>query len=182
MREPELLTTSLRLRLVGEGDAALYRALYTCPRVMAQIGPPLTREEADDAFDRVCAHNRTPDSLHRAWSIRGRSDDAPHGLLALRREGNDAEIGLMLLPRAWMPAVSRESIAAALAYGFEHAGLESIWADCLDGPNSRALRRLLEPFGFARIDPRRPRHAAWRIGRPAWETRGSAHAVALVAP
>jgi RimJ/RimL family protein N-acetyltransferase len=177
-----MLTAALRLQLLGADDAPLYRALYTCPRVMAQIGPPLTAAEADDAFARVCAHNRRPGARHRAWSIRDRSTAAPRGLLALQRDGASAEIGLMLLPQAWSPAVAREAIAAALAQGFDHLDLETVWADCREGPSSRALRRLLEPFGFARVAARRAGHAEWRIDRRARAAAPARHPVAFASP
>lgn len=165
MHEIDLRTPSLHLTLMAshESDAALYRALYTCPKVMKQIGPALSRQEADGAFARVCAHNRDAASAHRAWAIRDAATRAPHGLLAMRRAGDEAEIGLMLGTRPWTPAVGREAIAAAIAAGFDRFGLGSIWADCRQGPNERALRRLLEPFGFIRTPARRVGHSEWQL-------------------
>jgi RimJ/RimL family protein N-acetyltransferase len=63
-----LSTARLDLRLLDERDAALYARLYTCPRVMAQIGPPLDAVAAERAFTAAVAHNRRALPGHRTWT------------------------------------------------------------------------------------------------------------------
>jgi len=168
-----LLTAHLELRLLDAdraADARLYRALYTCPTVMAEIGPPLTADAATAAFARVCRHNALDAPGHRAWTVARRRDEVPVGLVVLHRRGERAELGLMLLPAAWNGRVSTEALAPVIRYGFEVVGLAAIDAGCRDGRNTRVLRRLLARFGFDRISEPRPGFADWTLPRERWVT------------
>lgn len=169
-RDATLLTARLRLRLLDgrDADAALYRALYTCPRVMAQIAPPLDEAEADAAFARVCRHNGLERPGHRVWAVEDRATGVGLGIVALLRDGARAELGLMLVPRAWNGQASRASLAAVVGYGFGALGLEHIDADCRDGPNTRVLRRLLLPLGFESVPAARPGCVQWALPKAGW--------------
>jgi len=168
-----LFTPSLVLCLLdadNAGHAALYRALYTCPAVMAEIGPPLALDAADAAFARVCRHNACDTPGHRAWSVSFRGDDAAVGLAVLQRRSRRAELGLMLLPSAWTGRVSNEALAPVIRYGFEVMELQAVDAGCRDGRNTRVSRRLLAPFGFERVPEPRPGFADWTLPRERWVT------------
>jgi RimJ/RimL family protein N-acetyltransferase len=168
-----LVTARLRLRLLDgrQTDAALYRALYTCPRVMAQIAPPLDDVEADAAFARVCRHNALERPGHRSWAVEDRITETGLGIVALHRSGARAELGLMLLPRAWNGHTSRTALSAVIDHGFGTLGLEHIDADCREGPNTRILRHLLLPLGFEPVPAMRAGYAQWALPIGRWRRR-----------
>lgn len=165
-----LLTSRLVLRLMkrNEADAALYRALYTCPRVMAQIAPPLEHAAADAAFARVCLHNGRNQPGHRTWVVQRRSESTGLGIVALHRAGSEAELGLMLLPQAWNGHTSRAALEVVIAHGIDTLGLEVIKADCREGPNVRILSRLLVPLGFEPAQAARTGCAQWQLSATRW--------------
>lgn len=150
-------------------DAGLYRALYTDPRVMAEIGPPLTPEAADAAFARVVRHNGLDVPGHRAWTIEDRETDERLGLVALVREGDGttAELGIMLVPAAWTGRVAVLALRHALEAGFESQGLSVVRATCREGRNVRVVRGLLRPFGFQWAGSQGG-IAEWRLARREW--------------
>jgi len=107
-------------RLVDHRDRALYRALYTSPEVMAQIGPTMSIEQADAVFGLACRHNlRVMQALRaRYWAVTERESSRLAGIGSLVREmpGGDAmEIGVMLLPRHQRGALGREVFAGIVA-------------------------------------------------------------------
>lgn len=158
----------LRLLDACPEDAELYRALYTCPRVMAQIAPPLSDAGADAAFARVCRHNGLQEPGHRTWVVEDRSAGARLGIVALHRDRQRGELGLMLLPRAWNGRVSRAALGAVVEHAFDMLGLEHIDADCREGPNMRILNHLLLPLGFDRVPALRPGYAQWALPISRW--------------
>jgi RimJ/RimL family protein N-acetyltransferase len=177
MDDATLLTSNLRLRLLDSNEsdhALLYRSLYTCQQVMAEIGPPLTAEAADAGFARVCRHNTFAAPGHRAWAVAGRQTGHAFGLVVLHRRGSRAELGLMLAPEAWTGRVSTEALAPAIEYGFAVMGLEHIDAGCRDGRNTRVSRRLLAPFDFVPAPRPRPGFADWMLSRTRWLARSTA--------
>lgn len=165
---PTLLTDRLALRLLREDDASLYRRLYTCPRVMAQIGAPLTDAAADRAFAAAVAHNGRSEPGHRTFAAFDRESGTEVGIGALARSGDGAEIGLMLLPAAWDGRRSHELLDALVVYALGPMRLERLDAACREGPNVRSGRRLVQPYGFAEVPPRRPGTVQWLLERSLW--------------
>jgi RimJ/RimL family protein N-acetyltransferase len=148
-----LRTERFRLRLLTAditGHADLYRRLYTCPQVMAQIGPPMAPDVADAAFVRACRHNRLDAPGHRFWAIEPRGSGSPIGLAALRREHDQAEIGIMLVPRWQNAGVASESFSILLPHAFRSMALALIYAQRSDDGHARIIDRLLGRFGFVR--------------------------------
>lgn len=173
----DLSTPHLRLRLLGPDDAALYERLYTCPRVMAQIGPPLTLEAAARAFRATVAHNGADHPGHRTFAAFDRITGAAVGIGALIRTGDRAEIGLMLLPEACDGLRSREVMDVLVDFAFGPMGLQALDAMCRAGPNERPGRRLVAPYGFVEVPPTRPGMVQWvldRAHRPPAAAIGSA--------
>ena len=168
----QLVTDHLRLRLLDARDAALYCGLYTCPRVMANIGPPLDGTRATRAFAATLAHNTRDVPGHRAFAVFDRVDATPVGIGALMREGARAEIGLMLLPAAWDGRRSHEVLDALLVHAFVSRGLQAVDAVCREGPNVRPSRRLLRPYGFTEVPQSLAGTLRWELRRDAWQARG----------
>lgn len=170
-----LHTRRFRLRLLdgGEAHAALYRGLYTCPRVMAHIGPPVTRATADAAFGRACRHNARNAPGHRFWAIEAREGGVPLGLTALQRDGEQAELGAMLQPEWWNRRVASEVFEVLLGYAFDAMHLRLVRACGPAGDRGHMLDRLLKPFGFEDV-PTQAALRRWVLTRRCWnETRGS---------
>lgn len=174
-----LRTDRLDLRLLGESDASLYSRLYTCPRVMAQVGAPLDEVAAARAFAAAVAHNHRALPGHRTFTAFDRDDGGAVGIGALARSGTRAEIGLMLLPAAWDGRRSHEVLDALVAYGFGPMGLDGLDAVCRIGPNVRPSRRLVRPYGFEEVVPDRPGTTHWRLERHAWRSRIEVGSVAI---
>lgn len=179
MSNVTLHTPRLRLRLLDTrpADAKLYRALYTCPRVMAAIMPPLDEAAADAAFVRVCRHNGLDTPGHRFWVIEDRVSSQGLGLTALQRCGARAEFGVMVLADHWKRRIASEALGTVLVHAFEHAGLEWVDGCRADDAHATVIDRLFGPFGFERVaDSNVPggkchwtlSHARWRshAGRP----------------
>lgn len=173
-----LQTPRLCLRLLDAdvpAHAALYRALYTCPRVMASVMPPLDRDAADAAFGRVCRHNRSESPGHRFWSIDCRRTGRALGLAALQRSGTRAEFGVMVAPDAWRMRVASGAMQAVLAHAFERMGLQALDVHRPDDAHVPAIDSLISPFGFTRVDSIRPGHCSWELPAARWRTaRGDA--------
>lgn len=167
----DLLTPRLRLRLLDLRDVALYRALYTCPRVMANIAAPLAPAEADRAFAAAVRHNGRDRPGHRTWAVQDRADGTPVGIGALARSGQRAEVGLMLVPAAWDGRRSHEVLDALVAHAFGPMGLDWLDAACRDGANVRPSRRLVEPYGFREVAAGRPGTRQWLLARGDWRPR-----------
>jgi Acetyltransferase (GNAT) domain len=95
-------TERVRARLVGEGDCELYRALYTDPAVMAQIGVVMSVAESAGVFEKVCRYNGEWPMRARYWRLSDQVSDNAVGILSIIRDVNDPrliELGLMFLPR-----------------------------------------------------------------------------------
>lgn len=171
MDDAILLTPRLRLRLLDATEpahASLYRRLYTCPKTMAWIGPPLSSREADAAFAIVSRHNvrRTPG--HRFWSVEGRYSGVATSLMALQRRGDRAEFGVMVEAGAWRRGLASEALAALLPYAFEHMGLGAIDVQRADDEQGAVMHRLVSRFGFEPVDHPEPGMRAWSLERCHW--------------
>lgn len=171
MHDATLLTPRLRLRLLDASEqahAALYRRLYTCPKTMAWIGPPLSSDEADSAFAIVCRHNARTAPGHRFWSVEERRSENPMGLVALQRQGHRAEFGVMVQAGRWQRGVASETLAALVSYAFERMELEAIDVQRADDEQGAVMHRLVSRFGFEPVDHPDPGMLAWSLQRCRW--------------
>jgi RimJ/RimL family protein N-acetyltransferase len=154
MTDAVLHTGRLHLRLLDAGEpshAGLYRAIYTCPQVMASITPPLTPEAADLAFARACRHNDRSAPGHRFWAVADREGGKQLALAALQRQGGRAEFGVMVRPEAWQRRVANETLGALLAYAFGPMGLDAVDVRRADDGYAPIVHRLVAPYGFERV-------------------------------
>lgn len=171
MPAPVLITDRLRLRLMGAGDGALYRELYTSAAVMRHVMPPLSEAAADAAFESVCRHNMESAPGHRYWAIETRDEATPMGLAALRRRLRHAELGVLLLPPAWNRRIASEAFAPLIAHGFDAMGLEYIDAERADDGQALVIDRLLAPFGFECAPARRAGARRWMLTARRWRSQ-----------
>ncbi|WP_133477824.1 GNAT family N-acetyltransferase [Cognatilysobacter segetis] len=164
-RDAELHAATLSLRLLDEGDRALYHALHSSREVMRAIGPPLDADAIDARFGRVLRHNRSQRPGHRAWAVIPRDAAKPVGLTALLRDGVRAEFGIMLLPAAQRRGIAGATIAALLPHAFGDMRLMHVDASRPDGRFVHVIDAMFAPFGFRRVPGLRPGEVGWTLSR-----------------
>lgn len=156
----------IHLRLMQATDGSFYVGLFTCPRVMAAIGPALSHDVAEAAFVRACHYNTGNEPGHRFWIITD-EDGAAAGLTSLIRDGDVAELGIMLRPDAWTGRWAKPALARVIHHAFSSMGLSALHARSADGVRARVSRRLLGPFPFV-PEPQAPGLAGWTLSRESW--------------
>ena len=160
-------------RLVDDRDGELYRALYTSPAIMAEVGPTMTVEQADATFAKACRHNRhaAATALARYWLVARTTTGASLGIVSLVRDPANARCGMIgaMLLEAWqnrgiaLPGVAG-MVAGALS-GRWPLGMDLILGyHTVSNPNSG---RLTEGLGFTRM-PDRDGYGVWRLSRDEW--------------
>jgi [ribosomal protein S5]-alanine N-acetyltransferase len=159
---PVLETERLRLRPFTSGDLEGLWALDSDPEVMRYGShvPWTAREQAEAKLARIL-DPKNPDQAC-VWVIADRSSDVMRGdvvLYDIELTHARCELGYSLLPSAQGKGFARESLSAALRWGFEVLGLMRIEAD-VDPRNLRSVR-LLEKLGFQKEGFLRQR---WRVG------------------
>ncbi|HWM09643.1 MAG TPA: GNAT family N-acetyltransferase [Solirubrobacteraceae bacterium] len=149
-------------RLVGEPASKEHRdfvvTLFGDPEVAKWIWPrgregsdavgPRTPVQSEEMLLRFVADWRRHG--FGWWYLRERASGELVGDVCLQRtevEGEPAvEIGWTLLPARWGRGYATEAARAALAYGFETAGLDEVVSFTM--PHNRASRRVMEKLGM----------------------------------
>lgn len=179
-REPEIRTERLLLRRWTAADREPFAALNRDPRVAEFLSGPLTREQSDRFVDRIEAgFDRNGFGL---WAVEVPSISPLVGFVGLSVPRFDApftpavEVGWRLDPSSWGRGYATEAARAALAFGFDVAGLREIvsfTAEC----NARS-RRVMERIGMTHdaaddfdhpaLSPESPlrRHVLYRVRSP----------------
>lgn len=171
-------TERLVLRRWEERDREPFHAMSIDARVMATLGPLLSRTESDVAIDRM---NAVLDA-HRMtfWAIERRADDAFLGFCGLKpgAEGTpiegDVEIGWRLAHAFWGKGYAREAAQASLDWGWSNLDAPAIAA--ITTPGNVRSWGLMERLGMVRAledDFDHPKavewlraHITYRIARP----------------
>jgi RimJ/RimL family protein N-acetyltransferase len=175
---PVLTTERLLLRAWREEDLEPFAALNADPRVMEHFPSTMTREESDAfVLEYILPHFTERGFGHWAVEVRG---VAPFvGFVGLNVPSFDAhftpcvEIGWRLSAPSWGKGYATEAARAAIAYGFEDAGLDEIVSFTV--PANRRSVAVMERLGM-RFDgefdhPRLPdgqplrRHVLYRLER-----------------
>jgi RimJ/RimL family protein N-acetyltransferase len=127
---PELRTPRLLLRRWREADREPFAALNADPEVMAQFPHPLTRERSDHLVDLIEAEFAR--NGYGLWAIEVVGTGQLIGFAGLNEVGFAAhftpatEVGWRLARPAWGHGYATEAARAALAYGFDAAGLAEV--------------------------------------------------------
>lgn len=151
---PELLTPRLRLRRWLEADREPFAALNADPAVMEHFPAMLSRGESDALADSIEAGFERDGFGLWAVEVLGSGDFV--GFTGLAVPGFEAhftpavEVGWRLARSAWGHGYATEAGRAALAFGFERAGLGEIVSLTAVG-NARS-RAVMERLGMTR-DP-----------------------------
>ncbi len=152
MAEFRIETERLILREWREEDRAPFHAMSNDPRVMATLGPLMSRDESDALIDRVQARQATHG--HTFWALERRKDKAFIGwcgiVIALEELpiGGQPEIGWRLSHDSWGQGYALESAKTSLDWALDVRGYEAVWA--ITSTNNSASWGLMERLGMVR--------------------------------
>ena len=127
---PTLRTERLVLRRWRESDRAPFAALNADPEVMRYYLRPLSAAESDARIDRIEAGFEAEG--YGLWALERVWDGAFLGFSGLAAHTFEApftpcvEVGWRLARDAWGHGYATEAARAALAFGFDRAGLREI--------------------------------------------------------
>jgi RimJ/RimL family protein N-acetyltransferase len=182
MTEFRLETERLILREWRDEDRVPFQAMSSDPRVMATLGPPMSRVESDAVIDRVQQKQITDG--HTFWAIDRKHDAHFIGWCGIVLAGDGPpiaglpEIGWRLAHEAWGRGYALEAAKASLDWGFSNLSDDAIWAITVAG-NARSWG-LMERLGMVRhhdLDFDHPgvpddsplkRHITYSIRRDQW--------------
>lgn len=145
-----LLTDRLQLRRWREEDLAPFRLLNADPHVMDFMPAPLSAAESDGMVERI--ENHFQRHGFGPFAVELRSDRQFLGFIGLSIPGFEApfmpavEIGWRLRAESWGKGLATEGARAAIRFGFEQLGLESIVSFTV--PANLRSRRVMEKLGM----------------------------------
>ena len=174
-------TARLRLRSWRDADKAPFAAICADPKVMATLGPVMSRDESDALLGRVDAIETAHG--HTFWALERKADAALIGWCGVVR-GNagpvdgKAEIGWRLAHETWGHGFATEAAQASLDWLFAHLPDDAAWA--ITSTSNKRSRAVMERLGMrhhpeldfdhpriAEGDPLR-RHATYSLPRAEW--------------
>jgi RimJ/RimL family protein N-acetyltransferase len=151
----DLRTARLRLRAWRDSDRIAFASMNADPAVMDLSGGAVSREESDATVRRLRAHF----AAHGfgIWAVEVPGEHRFVGCVGLMRTRFHApftpcvEVSWRLAREHWGQGYATEAARAALAFGFDDAGLDEIVSFTV--PHNRRSRRVMEKLGMTR-DPR----------------------------
>lgn len=175
MTIPTLTTARLKLRPFGEHDEPAYAAIRLHGKVVDWLpSPPAGESPAETA-------RRTIRLFNECWAERGvgpwavcdRESGRLLGHCGLRwlDDFQGVEALWTLDPACWGRGYASEAAAESLRFGFEQAGLETIFAITM--PTNRASRGVMERIGmgYRRDTNWKGYDIVWYdIDRPTWQS------------
>ncbi|HEX7821203.1 MAG TPA: GNAT family N-acetyltransferase [Sphingobium sp.] len=168
MNEIILSTERLHLRWWRAADKDDWFRLCADPRVMAMLGPVMSRPQSDAMVELMVGFRATHKSIF--WAMERKEDGRVIGFCGLKPgaagtpvEGQ-VEIGWRLASDLWGQGYAREAALASLAWGWATLRCDSIWAITAAG-NHRS-RGLMERIGMRREPTLDFDHPALDAGDP----------------
>jgi RimJ/RimL family protein N-acetyltransferase len=170
-RLPEVETARLRMRAFTLEDLDDLWRIAQDPEVMRHIGDglPFTREETLVSLEGII--NAFDRRGYGRWALERKDGGALIGYCGLTCGCEEAGVELVyLLERSeWGQGIATEAAAAALRYGFESLGFDSIAA--LTRPDNWRSRRVMERLGM-RFESATSYHGyscvCYRLAREDW--------------
>ena len=185
MNAPMLRTERLALRRWRDTDRDAFHALNSDPKVMATIGPVMSRAESDAFMNRI--EQRFDDHGFGLWCVEV-GNDAEHRSIGFTgfmvpwfRDG--VEIGWRIHSEHWGQGYAPEAARACLQHGFtsvEQGGLGFAEVISFTAATNTKSRRVMEKLGLERDpdgdfdhpsvpegNPLRP-HVLYRVAAPDW--------------
>ena len=147
---PVIQTPHTILRQWTDADLTPFAALNADPRVMEHFPKPLTREESDFLAKRISEKMDIHGFGLWALEIKGVTPFA--GFVGLTVPGFEShftpcvEVGWRLAFQHWGHGYATEAAAAAVEFGFIHAGLDQIVSFTV--PANVRSRRVMERLGM----------------------------------
>ena len=177
-----MLTARLLLRRWRTSDREPFAELNADPEVMEHFPAALSREQSDVLVDRI--ETEFEQRGYGLWAVEVRETREFIGFTGLLADTFEApftpavEVGWRLARAAWGHGYATEAGEAALAVGFDDAGLEEIVS--ITTPGNARSRAVMERLGMTR-DPdgdfehpsipaghRLRTHVLYRLRRSAW--------------
>lgn len=145
---PRLVTDRLVLRGWAASDRDAFAAMNADPEVMHYFPAVQSRAESDAMVDRIEA-SFASDGFG-LWALEHRDDGRFLGFTGLARAAaglpvaGEVEVGWRLGRSAWGQGLATEAGGAALAYGFDTAGLDAVMSMTarVNVPSWRVMERL----------------------------------------
>jgi ribosomal-protein-alanine N-acetyltransferase len=163
-----LSTERLRLRHWRPADREPFAALNADPEVMAYFPDRLTREQSDRVAARIEADLERDG--YGLWALETKAGGEFVGFTGLSPVTYEThftpavEVGWRLARAAWGQGYATEAARAALAFGFDEAGLEEIVSFATVG-NTRS-RAVMERIGMERDPDGDFEHPSLPVGHP----------------
>ncbi|MEZ9593046.1 GNAT family N-acetyltransferase [Shewanella sp. 10N.261.52.F9] len=143
-------TSRLSCRPINIHDRSLYQRLYCCEKVMRNISPPLSIEQANTAFERAIKLQSSHKPKLMSWTIIETSTQQAIGIQGLTWKNKynhmEADIGFMLLPKANGKLFPEEAMGALVEYAFSYLSLTKITAHYTKA--NLATQRFVKKLGF----------------------------------
>jgi ribosomal-protein-alanine N-acetyltransferase len=148
---PEVRTERLRLRGFIEPDLPVWnRALFADPDVTRYL--PIDGPLSDEDLDRALVRGRAHWSNHGygAWAAQEAASGTFAGHCGLRYldDAGETEVYYALAKPFWGRGLATEAASAALAFGFDRAGLARIVAYAV--PDNTASTHVMAKLGMGR--------------------------------
>jgi [ribosomal protein S5]-alanine N-acetyltransferase len=150
MSDIKLETPRLRLREIGDADAAFLLELLNEPAFIRNIGDRGVRTVAEAA---TYIHDRFTTAYERygfgTWMVELKSSGEPVGTCGLIKRDTlgDIDLGFAFFERHWSRGFGFESTSAVMDYGWKVAKLSRLIA-VVASHNTPSIR-LLEKLGFS---------------------------------
>ncbi|MEP2236295.1 MAG: GNAT family N-acetyltransferase [Alteripontixanthobacter sp.] len=168
MAEFQLETERLVLRdWRGEEDVDDFHRLGSDERVMATLGPLMTRQGSAALVADLQA--RSLDFGHTFWALERKSDSRVIGFCGLVRGhiapiAGELEIGWRLAHDCWGKGYASEAAQAAIGWAFANRPGEAVIA--ITSQNNMRSRALMERLGMHHISSRDFEHPSLMPGDP----------------
>lgn len=154
MTEPVIETDRLVLRDWRDNDRTPFHAMCNDPRVMATLGPLMSRSESDALIDRAIARGR--DNGHTFWALERRADHAFLGWCGLVRGASELpiagepEIGWRLAAAHWGNGYATEAARGSLAWAWKNIAAPRVVA--ITSAINHRSQRVMAAIGMRRVD------------------------------
>jgi len=147
----ELSSDRIKLTPFDLSDFDLFVELSMCPKMMAFVYSPFTREQATAAFEAKCRPWTPESDTWLSFGITELSSGEKLGSIGIKITDHDAKIaetGFMIKPAAQGKGFAFEALTLIKAYVFEHLKLNKLTATCAAG--NVGSYKLLEKAGLLR--------------------------------
>jgi RimJ/RimL family protein N-acetyltransferase len=126
----EIHTERLGMRPLSEGDVPLYCDLYGDPDTMRFVGPPLSRQRAQQSFRKALAASHRQPVERLLLVIVEKATRRPIGLSAFQdfdASRRRVEAGMMLGGASRGRGFGKEGLRALVTYAFSRFPVDEVW-------------------------------------------------------